>query len=363
MDLCQQSNVSVFNILSRLLIVFLPRTKHLLISCLQSPSAVTLEPRKIKSVSVSIVSSSICHEVIEPDVMILVSWMLNFKPAFSLSSFTFIKRLFSSSLLTSLRVMSSAYLKLLIFLLSVLILACTWSSLAFPMIYLAYKLNKQDDNIQPWYNPSPIWNQSVVPCPVLTVASWPAYRFLRRQVRWSGIPNSLRICLGSITTKKASRCDGIPAELFQILKDDAIKILHSICQQIWKTQQWTQDWKMSVFIPIPKKGKKCSNCCIIVLISPASKVMLKVLQARLQQYVNSELPDIQTGFRKGRRTRDQTANICWITEKARKFQKKKKTSTSALLTMLKSLTVWITTNWKILKPYHFTCLLRNLYAG
>ena len=118
-------------------------------------------------------------------------------------------------------------------------------------MYSAYKLNKQGDNIQTWRTPFPIWNHSAFPCPVLTVASWHAYRFLRRQVRWSGIPNSLRICLGSITTKKASRCDGIPAELFQILKDDAIKILHSICQQIWKTQQWTQDWKMSVFIPIP----------------------------------------------------------------------------------------------------------------
>ena len=133
----------------------------------------------------------------------------------------------------------------------------------------------------------------------------------------------IKWALGSITTNKTRGSDGISAELFQTLKDDAI-MLYTICQQIWKTQQWPQDWKMSVFIPIPKKGKKCSNCCIIVLISPASKVMLKVLQARLQQYVNSELPDIQTGFRKGRRTRDQTANICWITEKARKFQKKKK---------------------------------------
>ena len=121
-------------------------------------------------------------------------------------------------------------------------------------------------------------------------------------------------------------------------------MLYSICQQIWKTQQWPQNWKRSVFIPIPKKGcaKKCSHYCIIVLISYTSKVMLKVLQARLQQYVNSELPDIQAGFRKGRGTRDQIANICWIIEKARKFQKK--TSTSASLTMLKPLTVWITTH-------------------
>ena len=117
--------------------------------------------------------------------------------------------------------------------------------------------------------------------------------------------------------------DGIPVELFQILKDDAVKVLHSICQQIWKTQQWPQDWKKSVFIPIPKKGnaKECSNYRTIALISHASKVMLKILQARLQQYVNHELPDIQAGFRKGRGIRDQVANIRWIMEKAREFQK------------------------------------------
>ena len=125
--------------------------------------------------------------------------------------------------------------------------------------------------------------------------------------------------LGIITTNKASGGDGIPVELFQILKDDAVKVLHSICQQIWKTQQWPQDWKRSVFIPIPKKGnaKECSNYLTIALISHASKVMLKILQARLQQYVNRELSDIQARFRKGRRTRDQIANICRIIEKAR----------------------------------------------
>ena len=129
--------------------------------------------------------------------------------------------------------------------------------------------------------------------------------------------------LGSITTNKASGGDVIPAELFQILKDDAVKMLHSVCQQIWKTQQWPQDWKMSVFIPVPKKvnAKECSNCHTVTLISHASKVMLKILQARLQQYVNRELPAVQAGFRKGRRTRDQIANIRWIREKARKFQK------------------------------------------
>ena len=122
---------------------------------------------------------------------------------------------------------------------------------------------------------------------------------------------------------KASGGDGIPAELFQSLKDDAVKVLHSICQQIWKTQQWSQDWKRSVFILIPKKGsaKECSNYHIIALISHVSKVMLKILQVRFQQYVNHELPDVQADFRKGRGTRDKIANICWIIEKAREFQK------------------------------------------
>ena len=125
--------------------------------------------------------------------------------------------------------------------------------------------------------------------------------------------------LGSITTNKASGGDGIPVELFQILKADAVKVLYSICLQIWKTQQWPQDRKRSVFIPILKKGnaKECSNYCTIALISHVSKVMLKILQARLQQYMNCGLPDVQTGFRKGRETRDQIANICWIIEKAR----------------------------------------------
>ena len=115
-----------------------------------------------------------------------------------------------------------------------------------------------------------------------------------------------RWALGSIITSKASGDDGIPVELFQILKDDAMKVLHSICQQIWKTQQWPQDWKRSVFIPIPKKGnaKKCSNYYTIALVSHASKIMLKILQARLQQYMNCEFPDVQAGFRKGGGTRD-----------------------------------------------------------
>ena len=129
----------------------------------------------------------------------------------------------------------------------------------------------------------------------------------------------VKSALGSITTNKANGGDGIPVDLFQILKDDAVKVLYSIRQQIWKSQQWPQDWKRSVFIAIPKKGnaKECSNYRTVALISHASKVMLKILQARLQQYVNHELRDVQAGFRKGRGTRDQIANICWIMEKAR----------------------------------------------
>ena len=135
---------------------------------------------------------------------------------------------------------------------------------------------------------------------------------------WYYVPE-VKWALESITTNKASGGDRIPVELFQILKDDAVKVLYSICQQIWKTQQWPQDWKRSVFFPIPKKGnaKECSNYHTIVLISHASKVMLKILQASLQQYVNRELPNVQAGFRKGRGTRDQITNIHRIIEKAR----------------------------------------------
>ena len=140
---------------------------------------------------------------------------------------------------------------------------------------------------------------------------------------------------------KASGCDEVPAELFKILKDNAVKVLHSKCQQICKAQQWPQDWEMSLFITIPKRGnaKEFSNYHTIVLISHASMVMLKILQARLQQYVNQELPDVQVGFSKGRGTRDQMANIHWIIKKQ---ENSRKTSTSASLTMLKLLTVWIT---------------------
>ena len=167
---------------------------------------------------------------------------------------------------------------------------------------------------------------------------------------------------------KASGGDGIPVDLFEILKDDAVKVLHSKCQQIWKTQQWPQDWRKSVFIPIPKKGnaKESSNYHTIALISHASKVMLKILQARLQQYMICELPDVQAGFRKkGRGTRDQIANICWIIERAREFQKN---SYFGFIDYAKAFDcVDHNKLWKILKEMgiqdHLTCLLKNLYAG
>ena len=174
----------------------------------------------------------------------------------------------------------------------------------------------------------------------------------------------VKYALGSITMNKASGGDGIPAELFQTLKDDAVKVLHSICQKIWKTQQWPQDWKRSVFIPILKKSKakECSNHHTIACISHSSKVKLKILQARLQLYMNRELPNVQAGFRKGSGTRNQIANICWIIEKAREFQK------NVCFIDYSKVFVWITKNlWKIVKvtgiPDHLTCLLRNLYAG
>ena len=194
MDLCWQVMSLLFNMLSRLVITFIPRSKCLLIARLWSPSAVILEPPKNKishcyhcfPIYLPWSDWTRCHD--------LVFWMLSFKLfTFSLSSFTFIKRFFSPSSLSAIRVVSSAYLRLLIFLPAMLILACASSSPAFLMMYSAYKLNKQGDYIQAWHTPFPIWNQFVVPCPVLTVASWPAYRFLRRQVRWSGISISLRI--------------------------------------------------------------------------------------------------------------------------------------------------------------------------
>ena len=163
--------------------------------------------------------------------------------------------------------------------------------------------------------------------------------------------------LESITMNKASGGDGIPVELFQTLKDDVVKVLHSICQQIWKTQQWPQDWKMLVFIPVPKKGnaKEYSNYCTLAFISHASEVILKNLQAMLQQYMNHEFPDVQAGFRKGRGTRHQIANIRWIMEKQ---QSSKKSSISSFLPMIESLTVWITINFeKLFKRWEYQTTL------
>ena len=156
---------------------------------------------------------------------------------------------------------------------------------------------------------------------------------LECEVKWS---------LGSITMNKASGGDGIPVELFQILKDDAVKVLHSIWQEIWKTQLWPQDQKRSAFISIQKKGnaKEYSNYHTIALISHTSKIMLKILQVRLQQYMKHELPDVQAGFRKGRGARDQIANICWIIEKVREFQK----NTYFCFISYANDCVWITTN-------------------
>ena len=147
-----------------------------------------------------------------------------------------------------------------------------------------------------------------------SVITHPEPDILECKVKWA---------LGSITMSKASGGDGIPVELLQILKDDAVKMLHSICQQIWKTQQWPQDWKRSVFIQSQRKPmpKKCSNYCTIEIISHTSKVMLKILQVRLQQFVNRELPDVQAEFRNGRGTKDQIANTHWLIEKTREFQK------------------------------------------
>ena len=175
------------------------------------------------------------------------------------------------------------------------------------------------------------------------------------QVKWD---------LGSITTNKASEDGGIPAELVQILKDDAMKVLHSICQQIWETQKWPQNWKRSVFIPIPKKGnaKECSNYRTISLISHTSKVSLKILQVSLQQYMNHELPDVQAGFRKGR---DQIATSNRIIEKSIEFQKN---IYFCFIDYVKAFDCMDHNKlWKTLQemeiPDHLTCLPRNLYAG
>ena len=172
---------------------------------------------------------------------------------------------------------------------------------------------------------------------------------------------------GSTAVNNVSGCDRIPVELFRILKDDAIKVLHSVCKQIWKTQQSPHDWKRLILIPIPKKGstKECANHRTIALFSHTSKVMLKIFHARLQRYVNQELPDVEAGFRKGRGTRDQIAKLHWIIEKAREFQK------NIYLCFIDYAKAFNCVDhnklWKALKemgiPDHITRLLRNLYAG
>ena len=267
----------LFNMLSSLVIALLPGSMCLLISWLQSLSAVTLEPKKkvchffhCFSIYLPWIHRTRCHD--------LCFWMLSIKPAFSLSSFTFIRRPFSSSLFSSMRVVSSAYLRVLIFLLIVVIPPCASFILAFHMMYSSYKLNKQDDNKHPWSTPFPIWNQSIVPCVILTIASLPAYRFLREQVGWSGIPISLRIQLVVIHAVKG--------------------------------------------FGIVNKAKVDVQTTAQLLISHASiwARMLKILEARLQQFVNLEHPDVWAGFRKGRGTRDQIVNIYWIIETAREFQ-------------------------------------------
>ena len=178
------------------------------------------------------------------------------------------------------------------------------------------------------------------------------------------LESEVQRALGNINMNKPNWGDRIPAELFQILKADVVKVLHSICQQIWKTQQWPQDWKRLAFIPVPKKdnAKECSNYHTIALISHTSKVVLKILQGRLQQYVNHGLPDVQSGFRAGRGDRDQIANTQWIIRKAREFQK------NIYFCFIDYTKVFDYENhnklWKILKevgiPDHLICLLRNL---
>ena len=189
------------------------------------------------------------------------------------------------------------------------------------------------------------------------VVSLPESYILECKIKW---------VLRSTDVNKASGCNEIPAELFKSLKDDVSKVLYSLCQQTWKTQQWPQDWKRSIFIQIPKKGstKECANHWTTALISHASKVMLKILHARLQHYVNQELPDVQAGLRKGRGTRKQIANICWIIEKAREFQK------NIYLCFIDYTKAFDCVDhdklWKALRemeiPDPLTCILRNLYV-
>uniref|UniRef100_A0A4W2DCI3 RNA-directed DNA polymerase n=1 Tax=Bos indicus x Bos taurus TaxID=30522 RepID=A0A4W2DCI3_BOBOX len=303
----------LLNMLSRLVITFLPRSKRLLISWLQSPSAVILEPRK----------SLTCIQISqEADQAV---WYSHLFQNFPVYCDPHSQRLMGSIKDRNGRDLTEAE-----------DIKKRWQE-------YTEKLYKKDLH-------DPDNHDGVITDLEPDI--------LECEVKWA---------LESITTNKASGGDGIPVELFQILKDDAVKVLYSVCQQIWKTQQWPQDWKRSGFIPIPKKGnaKECSNYRTIALISHASKVMLKILQARLQQYVNCELSDVQAGFRKGRGTRDQIANIRWIMEKAREFQKN---ICFCFIDYTKAFDcVDHNKLWKIMKdvgiPDHLTCLFGNLYAG
>ena len=231
--------------LSRLAITFLLWSKCLLISRLQSPSAVILEPTKRKSVTVSIVSLSIQHEVMGTNAMIVIFWMLIFKVTFSLSSFSFTKRFFRYPLVSAIMVLSSVYLRLLIFLLAILIPTCASSSQAFCMMQSAYTLNKQCYKIQLWCTPFPVWNQSVVPCPVLTVASRPGYRFNSRQVRLSDIPISWKIFQFAVICMVKGF--GIVSMIQQILAIYSLAPLHSLNSHwpsgsSWFTYCWSEHW-------------------------------------------------------------------------------------------------------------------------
>uniref|UniRef100_A0A4W2IHN2 RNA-directed DNA polymerase n=1 Tax=Bos indicus x Bos taurus TaxID=30522 RepID=A0A4W2IHN2_BOBOX len=303
----------LLNMLSRLVITFLPRSKRLLISWLQSPSAVILEPRK----------SLTCIQISqEADQAVWYSHLFQNFPVYCDPH--------SQGLMGSIKDRNGRDLT------EAEDIKKRWQE-------YTEKLYKKDLHDPDNHNG------------VITDLE---PDILECEVKWA---------LESITTNKARGGDGIPVELFQILKDDAVKVLYSVCQQIWKTQQWPQDWKRSSFIPIPKKGnaKECSNYRTIALISHASKVMLKILQARLQQYVNCELSDVQAGFRKGKGTRDQIANIRWIMEKAREFQKN---ICFCFIDYAKGFDcVDHNKLWKIMKdmgiPDHLTCLFGNLYAG
>ena len=187
------------------------------------------------------------------------------------------------------------------------------------------------------------------------VVSHPQPDFLESKVKWA---------LGSTAVNKASGCNGIPVELFKTLKDDAIKVLHSICQQIWKTQQWPQDWKRSILIPVPKKdsAKECANRRTVALISHANKVVLKILHATLQHYADQELPDVQAGFRKERGNRDEISNIRWIIEKAGEFQRNLYLCFIDYPKAFDCVDHTVETLKEMVIPDHLTCLLRNLYV-